>query len=63
MRRKLAFALLIVVAEVVGRSLTGRVDRALHVAPLAPSHADYYPFLLVAVKIAVSYTHLRAHET
>jgi hypothetical protein len=54
MRRKLAFALLIVLAEVVGRSLTGRVDRALHVAPLAPSHADYYPFLLVAVKIATA---------
>ena len=54
MRRKLAFALLIVVAEVVGRSLTGRVDRALHVAPLAPSHADYYPFLLVAVKIVAA---------
>lgn len=45
------FALLAVLAEVAGRSLTGRVDRALQVAPLAPSGADYYPFLLVAVKV------------
>jgi hypothetical protein len=50
-QRSLAFALLVVLAEVAGRSLTGRVDRALHVAPLAPPGADYYPFLLVAVKI------------
>jgi hypothetical protein len=45
------FALLVVVAEVAGRSLTGRVDRALSVEPLAPSGASYYPFLLVAVKV------------
>jgi hypothetical protein len=44
------FALLVLVAEVVGRSLTARLDRALHVAPLAPTNADYYPFVLVGLK-------------
>ena len=54
-RRGLAtFALLVVVTEVTGRSLTARLDRALHVAPLANSGADYYPFLLVAVKIVTA---------
>jgi hypothetical protein len=48
------FALLVVVAEVLGASLTRHVDRILHVAPMAPSHASYYPFLLVAVKIAAA---------
>jgi hypothetical protein len=46
-----AFAVLVLVAEVVGRSLTARIDRALHVDPLAPATANYYPFLLVGVKI------------
>jgi hypothetical protein len=46
-----AFALLVVVAEVAGRSLTAHVDRLFHVAPLAPSGASYYPFLLVVLKI------------
>jgi hypothetical protein len=51
-RRGLAtFALLVVMAEVVGRSLTSRVDARLHVRPLANSGADYYPFLLVGLKI------------
>ena len=45
------FALLVVMAEVAGRSLTSRVDARLHVRPLANSGADYYPFLLVGVKI------------
>ena len=48
------FALLVVVTEVTGRSLTARIDRALHVAPLANSHAAYYPFLLVAVKVVAA---------
>jgi len=47
----LTFLLLVVLAEVLGRSITTRVDRALHVEPLAPSGASYYPFLLVAVKV------------
>jgi hypothetical protein len=49
-----AFVLLVVVAEVTGRSLTARLDRALHVAPLANSDAAYYPFLLVVVKVAAA---------
>jgi hypothetical protein len=44
------FVVLVVIAEVVGRSLIGHVDRRLHVQPLAPPDASYYPFLLVAVK-------------
>lgn len=47
-----AFVLLIVFAEVLGRSLTTHLDRRLQVAPLASTSAGYYPFLLVAVKIA-----------
>ncbi len=50
------FAVLVASAEVVGRSLTGRVDRALHVAPLARTGASYYPFLLVGVKIVGALT-------
>lgn len=64
------FALLVVLAEVVGRSATARVDRALHVEPLAPSGAGYYPFLLVAVKVlaalgvaALLARAVRAHAT
>src|ERR1700690_2519621 len=48
------FGLLVVLAEVVGESLTTHVDRRLHVMPLAPAHASYYPFLLVAVKVAAA---------
>jgi hypothetical protein len=53
LRRKglATFTLLVVLAEVAGRSATTRVDRIFHVTPLAPSGASYYPFLLVAVKI------------
>jgi hypothetical protein len=52
-RRGLAtFALLVVVAEVAGRSCTAQIDRWLHVEPLANSGTSYYPFLLVGVKIA-----------
>ena len=45
------FTVLVVTAELVGRSLTSRVDARLHVRPLANSGADYYPFLLVGAKI------------
>jgi hypothetical protein len=44
------FVVLVVIAEVVGRSLIGHVDRRLHVEPLARPDASYYPLLLVAVK-------------
>lgn len=53
-RRHAAFALLAIFAEVAGRSLTRRVDGVFHVAPLARTSADYYPMLLVAVKIAAA---------
>jgi hypothetical protein len=45
------FLFLLLVAELVGRSLTARVDQALHVAPLARTGTSYYPFLLLGVKI------------
>ena len=48
------FLVLVAVAEVCGRSLTLRIDRALHVEPLARSSTSYYPFLLVGVKIAAA---------
>src|SRR5256714_12521676 len=46
----LAFGLLALVAELVGRSLTYRLDVGRHVASPAYASADYYPFLLAAVK-------------
>jgi hypothetical protein len=65
-----AFALLALIAELAGRSITARVDRALHVAPLASTEASYYPFLLVGVKIAaalglaaLAWRIVRAHST
>jgi hypothetical protein len=46
----LAFGLLAVAAELVGRSLTHRIDVGRHVASPSYSGADYYPILLVVVK-------------
>ena len=46
----LAFALLALVAELVGRSLTHRLDLGRHVATPSYAGADYYPILLAAVK-------------
>ncbi len=46
------FAFFVLATEIAGRSLTARVDRALHVRPLARSGAGYYPFLLIGVKVA-----------
>ena len=51
-RGAVTFFFLLLVAEIAGRSLTARVDRALHVAPLARTDTSYYPFLLLGVKIA-----------
>jgi hypothetical protein len=49
----LAFALLALVAELVGRSLTHRLDVGRHVRTPSYSGADYYPFLLaVALLLA-----------
>jgi hypothetical protein len=65
-----AFALLALVTELVGRSVTIRVDRALHVAPLATPTTPYYPFLLAGLKVVVAlaaaaflWRLLRAHGT
>jgi hypothetical protein len=66
-----AFALLGLIAELVGRSATMRVDRALSVVdPLATTTTSYYPFLLAAVKVlgalaaaALVWRILRAHAT
>lgn len=50
----LAFALLALVAELVGRSLAHRIDVGRHVRTPSYSGADYYPFLLMAVKLGVA---------
>jgi hypothetical protein len=50
----LAFGLLALVAELLGRSLTHRLDFGRHVA--APSYAgtDYYPILMAVVKTGIA---------
>src|SRR6478736_1188083 len=50
----LAFGLLALVAELLGRSLTHRVDLGRHVAAPSYSGADYYPILLGVVKGAIA---------
>jgi hypothetical protein len=45
-----AFALLALVAELIGRSLTHHLNVGRHVAAPSYSGADYYPVLLAAVK-------------
>jgi hypothetical protein len=50
----LAFGLLALVAELAGRSLTYRLDVGRHVAAPGYAAADYYPFLLAAVKVGVA---------
>jgi hypothetical protein len=50
----LAFALLALVAELVGRSLAHRIDVGRHVSSPSYSGADYYPFLLMAVKLGLA---------
>ena len=65
-----AFALLALLAEVVGRSATRRVDAALSVHPLASPATAYYPFLLAGVKLVatvaaatLAWRLVRAHST
>jgi len=65
-----AFALLALVTELLGRSVTIRVDRALHVEPLATPTTPYYPVLLAGLKVVVAlaaaalvWRVLRAHAT
>jgi hypothetical protein len=50
----LAFALLALIAELVGRSLTHRLDVGRHVSSPSYAGADYYPFLLAGVKLGVA---------
>lgn len=50
----LAFALLALIAELTGRSLTHRLNVGQHVRSSAYSGAEYYPFLLAAVKLGVA---------
>jgi hypothetical protein len=50
----LALALLVLIAELAGRSLTHRLDVGRHVGRLSYAHADYYPFLLAGVKVAAA---------
>jgi hypothetical protein len=49
-----AFALLALVAELFGRSLTLRLDLGRHVPTPGYAGTDYYPFLLAAVKVGVA---------
>jgi predicted small integral membrane protein len=46
----LAFGLLALAAELLGRSLTHRVDVGRHVATPSYAHTGYYPILLAVVK-------------
>jgi hypothetical protein len=50
---RLALALLVLVAELSGRSLTHRIDVGRHVR-VSYHDAAYYPFLLAAVKVGVA---------
>lgn len=51
---RLALGLLVLVAELVGRSLTHRVNIGRHVEAPSYSGAEYYPFLLAVVKVGVA---------
>jgi hypothetical protein len=50
----LAFGLLALAAELVGRSLTHRVDIGRHFPSPGHTSADYYPVLLAVVKVSVA---------
>jgi hypothetical protein len=49
-----AFGLLALVAELVGRSLTHRLDLGRHVESPSYSGANYYPILLACVKVGIA---------
>jgi len=50
-----AFALLALVAELIGRSITLRLDLGRHVSAPGYSRQDYYPLLLALVKVSVAF--------
>jgi hypothetical protein len=63
-----AFALLALLVELTGRTITTRLDAAVNVAPLATPTSRYYPFLLAGVRAlaalvvaAVVWRLVRAH--
>jgi hypothetical protein len=49
-----AFGLLALAAELLGRSLTHRLDVGRHVESPSYSGADYYPLLLACVKVGIA---------
>jgi len=51
---RLALGLLALVAELAGRSLTHRIDVGRHVAAPSYDHADYYPILMIFVKVGLA---------
>jgi hypothetical protein len=68
--RPMQFGLMALVAEVTGRSITVRLDRAFHVMPLAAPETPGYPFLLAGIRTvaalavaAVAWRLVRAHAT
>jgi hypothetical protein len=50
----LAFGLLAVAAELLGASLTHRIDLGRHVRSPSYSHTVYYPAVLAAVKVGIA---------
>ncbi|HEY3542518.1 MAG TPA: hypothetical protein VGK79_08245 [Gaiellaceae bacterium] len=51
---RLALGLLVLVAELTGRSLTHRIDVGRHVGRVSYHDAAYYPFVLAFVKVGVA---------
>jgi hypothetical protein len=51
---RLALVLLALIAELVGRSLSHRLDVGRHVGAPSYSGAEYYPILLAVVKVGVA---------
>jgi hypothetical protein len=51
---RIALGLLVLAAEATGDDLTHRIDVGRHVGPLSYRHANYYPFLLAAVKVGIA---------
>lgn len=50
----LAFLVLALAAELVGRALTARIDLGRHVAPPRYADASYYPLLVAAAKVGIA---------
>jgi len=68
--RVVRIGLFTLLAELTGRSITARLDRAVHVTPLAAPRTDWYPFVLAGIRTlaalvlaAVACRLMRAHAT